>query len=437
MHPSLSDRKKPIRVAVVIFERNGKFLLCRRARGARYELQWEFPGGKVEAGESVKQCALREIREELSLSDCRVRLLHVKHIAYDDGHTYAVAYFKAANWRGRMRNRVFDRIGWFSPEEMLMIRNLQGNREIIQRLALESVRNEANFTSVRTALHRWYKHNGRDLPWRRTRSPYTVLLSEIMLQQTQVQRVTEKLPLFRKEFPSFKALALARRSDVVKAWAGLGYNNRAVRLHELASIVVRDYSGRLPKETSALRSLPGIGAYTAAAISCFAHGLGAAPVDVNIKRVYSRLLPDIVKRFGIGRTANFLLDAEKPYEWNQALMDLGALVCTASSPKCGDCPLQKFCPSAFRIARTKSDKRKSEPSFNGVPNRIYRGRIVQLLRKNRRMSLSRIGVAITETSTFKDYEWLRKLAFALERDGVVIVRRNGSAAKEWEMNLKD
>lgn len=204
-----------------------------------------------------------------------------------------------------------------------------------------------------TRLRAWYRRNARDLPWRRTRDPYAILVSELMLQQTQVARVVEYWPRFLTRFPSLESLAAARQTQVVKAWAGLGYYARARNLHSLSRWVTRDGDGTLPREPQALRELPGVGAYTAGAVASFAHEHRAALVDTNVARVLSRVFAprlnpkrarDLTR---IWKLAEETLPRTGKATWthNQALMELGALVCTARVKRCGICPVALVCKS--------------------------------------------------------------------------------------------
>jgi len=276
------------------------------------------------------------------------------------------------------------------------------------------------------SLLQWYKKNGRPLPWRRTADPYVILLSEVMLQQTQVERVVKKLPEFRRLFPSLGALARAQRGDVIRAWGGLGYNNRAIRLHQLAQSVCRHGRGRLPRSIDELRKLPGIGPYTAHAIAAFAYGEDVAVVDTNVRRVLGRLFPRESRVTEAWSLARIVLPRGNAYAWNQALMDLGSTVCTARNPGCAACPLEHHCPSAHRVAH-EPPRRRPEPSRDGIPNRIYRGRIVQALRAldgRRSVELAMLGTTIKRPFLARDRRWLEDLLSRLERDDLVRLRKN-------------
>jgi A/G-specific adenine glycosylase len=195
----------------------------------------------------------------------------------------------------------------------------------------------------------WYARHGRDLPWRRTREPYRILVSEIMLQQTQVERVIPKYHAFLARYPTMEALAAARVADVRRLWYPLGYNARPVRLHAIARESVARYGGDLPRTPEALRRLPGIGRYTAGAILSFAYGQDTAVLDTNVRRVLSRVFlgPRRARRVRGETTWWMLAEAIVPrgrgYDFNQALMDFGATCCTARTPRCQQCPMTPVC----------------------------------------------------------------------------------------------
>jgi A/G-specific adenine glycosylase len=206
-------------------------------------------------------------------------------------------------------------------------------------------------------LRRWYARNARDLPWRRTRDPYEVLVSELMLQQTQVARVVTRYGEFLERFPTLHDVARATPGRVMEAWEGLGYYARARNLHTLARRVVREeahvYGGALPDEPAALRRLPGVGPYTAGAVASFAYERRAALVDTNVARVLSRcfapqLRPKRARDLTqLWRIAEAVLPRSGRAVWthNQALMELGALVCTARVKRCSICPVFGLCRS--------------------------------------------------------------------------------------------
>jgi A/G-specific adenine glycosylase len=206
-----------------------------------------------------------------------------------------------------------------------------------------------DWSEPRRALLAWYDVHARDLPWRRTRDPYAIWVSEIMLQQTRVETVIPYYGRFLERFPSAQALAEAPLDDVLAAWSGLGYYRRARMLHAGAQAVVRDHAGELPREPLLRRALPGIGAYTAGAIGSIAFGLPEPIVDGNVARVLARVLcidtplGDRVTERTLWHEAEQLAQGERPGDLNQALMELGARVCTPVNARCGGCPLREGC----------------------------------------------------------------------------------------------
>jgi A/G-specific adenine glycosylase len=203
----------------------------------------------------------------------------------------------------------------------------------------------------RRKLLTWYRANGRDLPWRRTDDPYHILVSEMMLQQTQVDRVLPKYLEWLEKYPSLTALASAPDKEVDAAWRPLGYNIRPRRLHTIARESVARYGGELPSDEATLLSFKGIGAYTAGAIRSFAFGQRAAILDTNVARVLFRVFVgrgDVkahAMRKHLWAVSETLVPHKHVFDFNQALMDLGAIVCVARKPKCDECPMTKLCRS--------------------------------------------------------------------------------------------
>jgi A/G-specific adenine glycosylase len=196
----------------------------------------------------------------------------------------------------------------------------------------------------------WYARNARDLPWRRTRDPYRVLVSEVMLQQTQVSRVEQYYPRFLARFPDLDTLASARPRAVREQWEGLGYYARARNLHMAARSVLRRYDGTLPENPEDLQELPGIGRYTAGAVACFAYEKAVPAVDTNVSRVIRRAFLGRTTNNGPRTSAIWSLaeslvpkQGKRAWRFNQAIMELGAVVCTARKPKCPECPVRSEC----------------------------------------------------------------------------------------------
>jgi A/G-specific adenine glycosylase len=210
---------------------------------------------------------------------------------------------------------------------------------------------------LQDTLLRWFKTNRRDLPWRKQYSPYEVWISEIMLQQTQMDRATAYFLRWMERFPDVQAVAAAREREILKLWEGLGYYSRARNLHKAADIISKDYGGVFPREKKDILALPGIGAYTAAAIMSMAFQEDEAVVDANVERVYARIFDvdaplktkEAKKRFR--DLAVELLPPGKARDYNQAVMEFGALVCRPKSPDCGNCPVNSRC-EALRLGIT-------------------------------------------------------------------------------------
>jgi A/G-specific adenine glycosylase len=307
---------------------------------------------------------------------------------------------------------------------------------------------------------RWYKDHRRDLPWRRTHDPYKVLVSEVMLQQTQVERVIPKYREFVERFPTLQALAGARLADVLRTWVGLGYNGRARRLWECARTVCDRSKGRLPSRQDALAELPGLGRYGAAAVACFAFGARVPVVETNVKRVLGRAL--------LGQNEITLKDAWRLAEsalprdasaWSQALMDIGALFCRAT-PRCESCPARNACayaasPPRNPVSRGAGSLDPADPACVARPSgranpssqrslgtlhpaakgrfegsrRQHRGRIVRSLARVQSLSLMRLGPQVKADYCETDLPWLRDLLRGLARDGLVVLDAKETRAR--------
>jgi A/G-specific adenine glycosylase len=210
-------------------------------------------------------------------------------------------------------------------------------------------------SDFRARLLSWYDRNHRQLPWRNTKSPYRIWVSEIMLQQTRVAVVVSRYRDFLKKFPSLRSLAQARESDVLAAWSGLGYYRRARSLRKAANVVVREYAGKIPSQLEDLKRLPGIGDYTAAAIASIAFGRPHAVVDGNVHRVLTRVTGAPVRASFAWKRAQALLSPERPGDFNQAMMELGATVCLPA-PNCASCPIHSLCASKGSRASARGNK---------------------------------------------------------------------------------
>lgn len=237
---------------------------------------------------------------------------------------------------------------------------------------------------IREALLRWYRANRRDLPWRRTQDPYAIWVSEIMLQQTRVAAVIEYYERFMREFPTVQALASAKEDRVLAAWSGLGYYRRARNLQAAARQIVDELHGGVPKTSDALRELPGIGRYTSAAIASIAFKEPVAVVDGNVERVLQRL--DGVARSGesVWTRAQELMAPRSAGDWNQAMMELGATVCTPIAPRCDACPVRSWCKlPGHDVRRAQGARKKKELAF-GLASR---GETIYLQQRSKSDSL--------------------------------------------------
>ena len=221
--------------------------------------------------------------------------------------------------------------------------------------------NSAELKTFRGRLLRWYRLNRRLLPWRKTRNPYRIWVSEIMLQHTRVVAVLDHYGKFVKRFPDVRSLAAASESDVLAAWSGLGYYRRARMMHRAARELVANRGAKIPSSSAELRDLPGIGRYTANAISSIAFGEPAAVVDGNVERVINRMSGVEVSGTLLWQRAQELLDPSNPADFNQAMMELGATICVPHTPLCGECPMQRHCNWNGRenSRRRKSRSRRS------------------------------------------------------------------------------
>ncbi len=247
-----------------------------------------------------------------------------------------------------------------------------------------------SYKEFREALLKWFKKHQREMPWRGIDDPYKIWVSEVMLQQTQVKKVGAYYERFIEKFPKVQHLAEAPLQDVLKVWEGLGYYARARNLHKAAQIIIMEYDGKLPEDYATFRKLPGIGDYSAAAVHSIAFNEPYAAVDGNIKRVLARLLlidapiNDTSSAKLFQQSADKLLDKKEPGQFNQAMMELGAIVCRPQSPTCLVCPVNQFC-SAFQTTRQNefpiSLKREKVPEHHLVAGVIYKGSEVLIVQR--------------------------------------------------------
>ena len=245
---------------------------------------------------------------------------------------------------------------------------------------------DGRLPTFRALLLAWFDTHARALPWRETRDPYRVWLSEIMLQQTRVTAVIEHYHEFLRRFPTVQKLAAAREASVLAAWSGLGYYRRARMLHAAARIVARERGGKFPETVEEIRALPGIGRYTAAAIASIAFGASVAVVDGNVERVLQRFCGTRLEGETLWEAAESLLDRERPGDFNQAMMELGATVCTPRAPACLTCPVVALCATRGELDNTspKTRQKKREIHYaldhrNGKVFLVQRARDASLM----------------------------------------------------------
>ncbi len=287
---------------------------------------------------------------------------------------------------------------------------------------------------VRSAILTWFERHQRELPWRLTRDPYRVLVSEIMLQQTQVDRVVPYYERFLAAFPTVAALASAPTADVIRFWSGLGYNRRAVNLQRAARHIVDHFGGVFPRSVAELLELPGVGPYTAGAVACFAFEQDVSFLDTNMRRVVQRVfLGDIgdapTKPAQTEAIAEQLVPERDGWRWNQALIEFGALQCSSRKPLCVVCPVQQHCRAFPFVQQPSSVVDRAAPNvregrFEGS-NRYFRGKIIETLRNlpdpDRGVTLTDLGRTLRTDFDASHVPWLTGVVNGLERDGLATI----------------
>ena len=250
--------------------------------------------------------------------------------------------------------------------------------------------------ALRDAVLAWFDANGRIFAIRQARDPYAILVSEVMAQQTQIGRAQEYWTRWMATFPTIESLASASPAEVLRAWAGLGYNRRAINLQRAARVVVEDHGGRMPRDVEALEALPGIGPYTARAVAAIAFGVPVTAVDTNVRRVLSRVTVGdrALPPRDLQALADGLVPVDRPAAWTQALMDVGATFCRSRRPACETCPVRTWCRYAAATDRGKhtATARRSTP-FTAT-SRWLRGRILDRLRDAEKATWTEFADAI-------------------------------------------
>jgi A/G-specific adenine glycosylase len=291
-------------------------------------------------------------------------------------------------------------------------------------LELDAAKAEA----LRKGLITWFRENGRDLPWRRTRDPWRVVVSKVMLKQIQVARAVPFYELFVARFPTPRALSEAPLSEAIKAWGELGRYRRVVSLHKTARILVEEHGGEVPSDPEMLVKLPGIGPYTAGAVACFAFERDAHFVDTNVWRVLHRLffgaeIPDPkAKEKQLLNLAEAMVPRGGGWRWGQSVMELGALQCKARKPLCGACPVADPCAARPTIGEALASRPRTARATQGYrgSNRYYRSRALAVLREAppEGMTLSELGEGLREGFAEADLPWLRGVVESLRKDGL-------------------
>ena len=269
----------------------------------------------------------------------------------------------------------------------------------------------------------WWDSEKRDLPWRISRDPWAILVSEFMLQQTQASRVVEKYKTFLKRFPNPTTCANSTPGKVIELWSGLGYNRRAINLHRTAKTIAEKHKGTVPDELSLLLDLPGIGDYTARAILAFSFEKDVAVVDVNVKRVLSRLEGRTLSMKEAQSIADQNLPTGEGWRWNQAMIEIGATICTARKTKCDKCPLKQTCTWTKNQAATDpaiSVKSKKLETFEGS-DRQGRGKLINALRNEPIMEKDAPQIF----GWPNDHKRCKRVLEKLEKDGLIVIADSG------------
>ncbi len=274
----------------------------------------------------------------------------------------------------------------------------------------------------------WYKKAGRhDLPWRATDDIYHVAVAEIMLQQTNVPKVIDKFCEFIRVFPSIEKLAKAQQKEVVLMWQGLGYNRRALYVHRMAQLIVDHHQGQFPENAESLKELPGIGPYTSRSILIFARNHNIATYDVNIVRIFRRILG--INNIDMQQMDILVADAlpqKRSRDWHNALMDFASLICTKRSPRCAFCPINMICNSFpcpdDQVIHKRKEIGRSEKGKH-VPRRIYRGRIIELLRQGN-YAEDEIGQKVKKDwHEREDQAWCHEILLRLQEEGLTSCKK--------------
>ena len=279
-----------------------------------------------------------------------------------------------------------------------------------------------NIQEIQQTIIQWYKQYGRQLPWRQTTNPYRILVSEMMLQQTQVDRVIPKYYAFLEKFPTVASLADAQTADVLKMWSGLGYNRRALYLQKCAQTIKQKHNGNFPETTEELLALPGLGKYTAAAVQSFANNKDVVVIDVNIERIFKRIFYGKVE--SAEAIAQHILPKNESRNWHNALMDVGALFCSAKNPKCDFCPAKNMCAASNNKERIEATWKKKKVVPFKDSDRIVRGTILKFLTTKNGQEQDQIYKQLVEQNIKREKEKFEEIVLQLEKDGLIKKEKN-------------
>ncbi len=287
----------------------------------------------------------------------------------------------------------------------------------------DPVASDAVPPALRNALLAWYEATGRELAFRATRDPYAILVSELMAQQTQAARAAEAWTAWMARFPTVEALAVAPAADVLRSWAGLGYNRRAIHLHRAAMAIVAEHGGRVPDTVEGLRALPGVGPYTARAVAAIAYGRPVGAVDTNVRRVLGRITrggAEALAPAQLQALADAVVPADRAGAWTHALMDIGARLCRPRTPSCADCPAVAWCRYAAGerpAAGRRAQARRTVPAFPST-TRWLRGQIIARTRE----AAAGAWVPFGEAIGAHGHVAVREAVAALATEGLLDVR---------------
>ena len=273
----------------------------------------------------------------------------------------------------------------------------------------------------RAALLAWYGPRARPLRIRSTREPWAVLVSEVMAQQTQIARVDQAWTTFMARYPTPRVLAAAPTADVLRAWAGLGYNRRALNLQRTAAVLEAEHGGSVPADLAALEALPGIGPYTARAVAAIAFGRPVAAVDTNVRRVVTRVCGPALAPAALQAEADAWVERRDPAAWTYASMELGATVCVARRPRCEQCPVARWCAVAGQVTMAPRSAGVATVPFEHT-TRWLRGRIVERLRALDDDGWEHLPASIGQ----HDEAAISAAVAGLERDGLLERRPDGA-----------